>query len=190
MDLKILTKNVSFNDKIKSVIYLRFISFQIWKFFLLLIFLISLFHLTHYFPFSFFSIVDFDFISYIQFYFITFIIDYLEMDLFINSKSQYCIFEIVVNIFLVPSKPTFAFFVFILLNTMNLNILKSMSFSIENYFNEYITDDYNFDTNFLIVFISLLLSLKMIGKYIIFKWDEIEVRILYFYFCRLIELIL
>ena len=116
MDLKILTKNVSFNDKIKSVIYLRFISFQIWKFFLLLIFLISLFHLTHCFPFSFFSIVDFDFISYIQIYFITFIIDYLEMDLFINSKSQYCIFEIVVNIFLVPSKPTFVFFICINFN--------------------------------------------------------------------------
>jgi hypothetical protein len=190
MDLKFLTKNISFNDKIKSVIYLRFISFQIWKFFLLLIFLISLFHLTHYFPFSFFSILNFDFISYIQIYFISFIIDYLEMELFIDSKSQFCFFEIVVNIFLVPSKPTFVFFVFILLNTMNLNILKSMSFSIENYFNEYITDDYNFDTNFLSILLSILLSLNMIGNDILFKWDEIEVRILYYILCRLIELIL
>ena len=112
------------------------------------------------------------------------------MELFIDSKSQFCFFEIVVNIFLVPSKPTFVFFVFILLNTMNLNILKSMSFSIENYFNEYITDDYNFDTNFLSILLSILLSLKMIGNDILFKWDEIEVRILYYILYRLIELIL
>jgi hypothetical protein len=179
MDLNFLTKNISFNDKIKSVTSLRFISFQIWKFFLLLIFLICLFRLTHFFPFSFFSILNFDFISYIQIYIISLIIDYLQMEIFIYSKSQYCFFEIVINIFLVPSKPTFAFFVFILLNTMNLNILKSMSFSIENYFNDYINDDYNFDSNFLVIFVSILLSLKMIGIDTLFKWDEIEVRILY-----------
>ena len=54
-----------------------------------------------------------------------------------------------------------------------------MSFSIENYFNDYINDDYNFDSNFLVIFVSILLSLKMIGIDTLFKWDEIEVRILY-----------
>lgn len=179
MDFNFLFNNNSFNDKMQSVYYLRFISFQIWKFLLLFIFLFILFYLTHFWPFSFFSVLNFKFLSYIQIYFFLIFIDFLQMELFIQSNSQYSFFEIMIKIFLIPNKTTFSIFAITFLNYINLNILKSMSYSIDNYI-FYLEND-NFNSNFILMIMSALFSIKSISSKELFKWNEIEVKfIIYF----------
>ena len=84
-----------------------------------------------------------------------------------------------IKIFLIPNKTTFSIFAITFLNYINLNILKSMSYSIDNYI-FYLEND-NFNSNFILMIMSALFSIKSLSSKELFKWNEIEVKfIIYF----------
>ena len=92
-----------YKQKIYSITNLRFLSFEIYKLFLLCFFLFILNKLSHFFLFSFFGEINFNFYSYIKIYIYLLSIDLCYFIIFKSNKGIKSFFEMLIDSILRPN---------------------------------------------------------------------------------------
>lgn len=183
--LKSLFNKSTYKEKISSVTYLRFVSFQIWKCLLLIASLFILHIVNYIFIINRYITFALSLKIYITLLVLGLGIDYIKLFFFKHNQNQNGIFERIVKLFLVPSQSTFAFFFLLILTQFNITSIKS-AFTInssspeKDESMEYSSETKSELTNlkgsdFTLLFsYSLIYSFQVISKHSFFNWPKIN----------------
>lgn len=123
---KSLFNKDTYKEKISSITNLRFVSFQLWKWLLLIVSLLLLKIINHIFIVNLYITYTFSLSLLFKLFLLGIGIDYIKLFLFKNNQNQNGVFERIVKLFLVPSQSTFAFFFLLLLSQANITSIKSV----------------------------------------------------------------